>query len=166
MALNKPLQHGWRAQTLAVRGGMRRSEFGETGEAIFATSGYVYENAEQAEAAFQDRVDKFIYSRFSNPTVNMFQDRMALIEGADMGKATATGMSAVFASIACMVEAGDHIVASRALFGSCQYILSEVLPKYGVKTTFVDGTDLDQWEACIEAANQMCIPRNTLKPRS
>ena len=91
MAVNKPVQDSWRAQTLAVRGGTRRSEFGETGEAIFATSGYVYEYAEQAEDAFRDRVDRFIYSRFSNPTVDMFQDRMALIEGADMGKATATG---------------------------------------------------------------------------
>ncbi len=150
MAVNKPVQDSWRAQTLAVRGGTRRSEFGETGEAIFATSGYVYEYAEQAEDAFQDRVDRFIYSRFSNPTVDMFQDRMALIEGADRGKATATGMAAVFASMACMVEAGDHIVGSRALFGSCLYILTEILPKYGVETTIVDGTDLNQWEDALK----------------
>ena len=150
MAVNKPVQDSWRAQTLAVRGGTRRSEFGETGEAIFATSGYVYEYAEQAEDAFQDRVDRFIYSRFSNPTVDMFQNRMALIEGAEMGKATATGMSAVFASIACMVEAGDHVVGSRALFGSCLYILTEILPKYGVETTIVDGTDLNQWEDALK----------------
>lgn len=150
MAVNKPVQDSWRAQTLAVRGGTRRSEFGETGEAIFATSGYVYEYAEQAEDAFQDRVDRFIYSRFSNPTVDMFQDRMALIEGADRGKATATGMAAVFASMACMVEAGDHIVGSRALFGSCLYILTEILPKYGVETTIVDGTNLNQWEDALK----------------
>jgi len=150
MAVNKPVQDSWRAQTLAVRGGTRRSEFGETGEAIFATSGYVYEYAEQAEDAFQDRVDRFIYSRFSNPTVDIFQDRMALIEGADRGKATATGMAAVFASMACMVEAGDHVVGSRALFGSCLYILTEILPKYGVETTIVDGTDLNQWEDALK----------------
>jgi O-succinylhomoserine sulfhydrylase len=150
MAVNKPVQDSWRAQTLAVRGGTRRSEFGETGEAIFATSGYVYEYAEQAEDAFQDRVDRFIYSRFSNPTVDMFQDRMALIEGADRGKATATGMAAVFASMACMVEAGDHVVGSRALFGSCLYILTEILPKYGVETTIVDGTDLNEWEDALK----------------
>jgi O-succinylhomoserine sulfhydrylase len=150
MAINKPVQESWRAQTLAVRGGTRRSEFGETGEAIFATSGYVYEYAEQAEDAFKDRVDRFIYSRFSNPTVDMFQDRMALIEGADKGKATATGMAAVFASMACMVEAGDHIVGSRALFGSCLYVLTEILPKYGVETTIVDGTDLNQWEDALK----------------
>jgi O-succinylhomoserine sulfhydrylase len=150
MAINKPIQDRWRAQTLAVRGGTRRSEFGETGEAIFATSGYVYESAEQAEDAFKDRVDRFIYSRFSNPTVDMFQDRMALIEGADMGKATATGMAAVFASMASMVEAGDHVVGSRALFGSCLYILTEILPKYGVETTIVDGTDQNQWEDALK----------------
>ncbi len=150
MAINKPVQKSWRAQTLAVRGGTKRSEFGETSEAIFATSGYVYEYAEQAEDAFKDRVDRFIYSRFSNPTVDMFQERMALIEGAAVGKATATGMAAVFASMASMVESGDHVVGSRALFGSCLYILTEILPKYGVETTIVDGTDLNQWEDALK----------------
>jgi O-succinylhomoserine sulfhydrylase len=150
MTINKPVQESWRAQTLAVRGGTRRSEFGETSEAIFATSGYVYEYAEQAEDAFKDRVDRFIYSRFSNPTVDMLQDRMALIEGAAVGKATATGMAAVFASLASMVQAGDHVVGSRALFGSCLYILTEILPKWGVETTIVDGTDLNQWEDALK----------------
>jgi O-succinylhomoserine sulfhydrylase len=150
LAINKPVQDSWRAQTLAVRGGTKRSEFGETGEAIYATSGYVYEYAEQAEDAFKDRVDRFIYSRFSNPTVDMFQDRMALMEGAAVGKATATGMAAVFASMASMVQAGDHVVGSRALFGSCLYILTEILPKWGVETTIVDGTDLNQWEDALK----------------
>ena len=150
MAINKPVQDSWRAQTLAVRGGTKRSEFGETGEAIYATSGYVYEYAEQAEDAFKDRVDRFIYSRFSNPTVDMFQDRMSLMEGAAVGKATATGMAAVFASMASMVQAGDHVVGSRALFGSCLYILTEILPKWGVETTIVDGTDLNQWEDALK----------------
>ena len=150
MAINKPVQDSWRAQTLAVRGGTKRSEFGETSEAIYATSGYVYEFAEQAEDAFKDRVDRFIYSRFSNPTVDMFQDRMALMEGAAVGKATATGMAAVFASMASMVQAGDHVVGSRALFGSCLYILTEILPKWGVETTIVDGTDLNQWEDALK----------------
>ncbi len=150
MAINKPVQDSWRAQTLAVRGGTKRSEFGETGEAIYATSGYVYEYAEQAEDAFKDRVDRFIYSRFSNPTVDMFQDRMALMEGAAVGKATATGMAAVFASMVSMVQAGDHVVGSRALFGSCLYILTEILPKWGVETTIVDGTDLNQWEDALK----------------
>ena len=150
MAVNKPVQDSWRAQTLAVRGGTKRSEFGETSEAIYATSGYVYEYAEQAEDAFKDRVDRFIYSRFSNPTVDMFQDRLALMEGAAVGKATATGMAAVFASMASMVQAGDHVVGSRALFGSCLYILTEILPKWGVETTIVDGTDLNQWEDALK----------------
>ena len=164
MAVNKPIQDSWRAQTLAVRGGTRRSEFSETGEAIFATSGYVYEYAEQAEDAFRDRVDRFIYSRFSNPTVDMFQDRMALIEGAAMGKATATGMSAVFASMACMVEAGDHVVGSRALFGSCLYILTEILPKYGVETTIVDGTDLNQWEDALKRPTKCAFVETPSNP--
>ena len=150
MPVNKPVRESWRPQTLAVRGGTHRSEFGETSEAIFATSGYVYEFAEQAEDAFKDRNDRYIYSRFSNPTVDMFQERMALMEGAEVGKATATGMAAVFASIACMVEAGDHVVGSRALFGSCLYILTEILPKYGVETTIVDGTDIDQWQEALK----------------
>ena len=150
MPVNKPVRKSWRPQTLAVRGGTHRSEFGETSEAIFATSGYVYEFAEQAEDAFKDRNDRYIYSRFSNPTVDMFQERMALMEGAEVGKATATGMAAVFASIACMVEAGDHVVGSRALFGSCLYILTEILPKYGVETTIVDGTDIDQWQEALK----------------
>jgi O-succinylhomoserine sulfhydrylase len=150
MAVNKPVQDSWRAQTLAVRGGTKRSEFGETSEAIYATSGYVYEYAEQAEDAFKDRVDRFIYSRFSNPTVDMFQDRMALMEGAAVGKATATGMAAVFASMASMVQAGDHVVGSRALFGSCLYVLTEILPKWGIETTIVDGTDLNQWEDALK----------------
>ena len=150
MAVNKPVQDSWRAQTLAVRGGTKRSEFGETSEAIYATSGYVYEYAEQAEDAFKDRVDRFIYSRFSNPTVDMFQDRLALMEGAAVGKATATGMAAVFASMASMVQAGDHVVGSRALFGSCLYILTEILPKWGVETTIVDGTDLNRWEDALK----------------
>ena len=149
MAINKPIQDSWRPQTLAVRGGTRRSDFGETCEAIFATSGYVYEYAEQAEGAFKDEIDRFIYSRFSNPTVDMFQERMALIEGAESGRATATGMAAVFASMACMVETGDHVVASRALFGSCLFILTEILPRYGVETTLVDGNDLDQWRDAL-----------------
>jgi O-succinylhomoserine sulfhydrylase len=145
MNVDKETQQAWRLRTRLVRGGTRRSEFAETSEAIFATSGYVYDDAAQAEDAFKDRNDRFIYSRFSNPTVDMFQDRMCLLEGAPACRATATGMAAVFASMACMVKAGDHVVGSRAVFGSCLYILTEVLPRFGVETTIVDGTDLDQW---------------------
>ena len=140
----------WRQQTKMVRGGLRRSQFGETSEAIYATSGYVYNNAQEAEDAFKDRVERFMYSRFSNPTVDMFQDRMCLAEDAPACKATATGMAAVFASMACMVKAGDRVVGSRALFGSCLYILTEILPRYGIETIIVDGTDLDQWADALK----------------
>ncbi len=149
MSIDQATQRKWRPRTQMVRGGTRRSQFGETSEAIYATSGYVYEAAEEAEDAFKDRVDRFIYSRFSNPTVDMFQDRMCLIENAPACRATTTGMAAVFASMACMVKAGDHVVGSRALFGSCLYVLTEILPRYGVETTIVDGGDYDQWATAL-----------------
>ena len=150
MRNNKPLEGDWRAQTIAVRGGTNRSNFAETSEPIYLTSGFVYETAEEAEAAFNNENDRFIYSRFSNPTVDMFQDRIAQMEGADSGKATSTGMAAVFASIACLVETGDRVVASRALFGSCLYILTDILPRFGIQTTLVDGKDLNQWEDALK----------------
>lgn len=149
MKIDKDVQDSWRPRTQMVRGGLNRSEFGETSEAMFMTSGYVYEAAEQAEDAFKDRVDRFIYSRYSNPTVDMFQDRLCLIENAPACRATSTGMAAVFASMACMVKAGDHVVGSRAVFGSCLYILTEILPRYGVETTIVDGLDLNQWQEAL-----------------
>ena len=124
----------WRLATKLVQGGILRSPFGETCEAIYMTSGYVYGSAEEAEAAFANKKQRFIYSRFSNPTVQMFEDRMALLEGAEAARATATGMAAVFASLACQLRAGDRVVASDALFGSCQYVLAEILPRFGVET--------------------------------
>ena len=139
----------WRPQTQLVRGGTRRSSFDETSEAIFMTSGFVYDNAEQAEAAFKNEIDHFIYSRYGNPTNEMFQDRLCLLEGAEACRATASGMAAVFASLACMVKSGDRIVASRALFGSCQFILTEILPGYGIDVEIVDGADLTQWEKAL-----------------
>lgn len=139
----------WRRRTKAVRAGTRRSEFGETSEAIFLTSGYAYPNAEEAEARFKGKADGFIYSRFSNPTVGMFEDRIAELEGAERAMATATGMAAVNASLLCQVKTGDHVVASRALFGSCRYIIEEILPRFGVGITLVDGTDLDQWRDAV-----------------
>tara|TARA_B100000686_G_C16757336_1_gene956397 strand:- start:613 stop:1809 length:1197 start_codon:yes stop_codon:yes gene_type:complete len=150
MRNNKPFESDWRAQTIAVRGGTNRSNFAETSEPIYLTSGFVYETAEEAEAAFNNENDRFIYSRFSNPTVDMFQDRIAQMEGADSGKATSTGMAAVYASIACLVETGDRVVASRALFGSCLYILTDILPRFGIQTTLVDGKDLNQWEDALK----------------
>ncbi len=139
----------WRPRTRLVRGGQRRSPFGEVSEALYLTSGYAYDSAEQAEASFKDEVDHFIYSRFGNPTVEMFQDRMCLADGAAAGRATATGMAAVFAALACQVGAGDRVVGSNALFGSCLHVLTQILPRFGVETVIVDGTDLDQWQQAL-----------------
>jgi O-succinylhomoserine sulfhydrylase len=139
----------WRTATRLVRGGTRRSPFDETSEAIFLTSGYVYGSAEEAEAAFKGEQQRFVYSRFANPTVQMFEERMALLEEAQCCRATASGMAAVFASMACMLRAGDRVVAARALFGSCHYILSEVLPAFGIRTEFVDGRDAQAWEQAL-----------------
>jgi len=135
----------WRAKTKLVRGGLRRSDFDEMDEAIFMTSAYVYKTAAEAEAAFKGQHERFMYSRYGNPTVEMFQDRLCLLEGAEACRATASGMAAVFAALACQVRTGDRVVASRALFGSCLFILTDILPRYGVETVLVDGTDLDQW---------------------
>ena len=141
---------GWRPQTRLVRGGLTRSEFGETAEAIYLTSGYVYDDAEQAEARFKNKDPGYIYSRYGNPTVTMFEERMCLLEGAAASRAVASGMAAVNAALMCQVRAGDRVVASRALFGSCRYIIEELLPRYGVTTTLVDGPDLDQWRAALK----------------
>jgi O-succinylhomoserine sulfhydrylase len=138
-----------RPDTLAVRGGLARSDFDETAEALFLTSGFVYDSAEQAEAAFKDEIDKFIYSRYGNPTVAMFEERLRLLEGAEACFATASGMSAVFVALSALLGQGDRVVASRGLFGSCFVILDEILPRWGVETVFVDGPDLDQWRDAL-----------------
>lgn len=140
---------GLRPDTLAVRGGLTRSSFDETAEALFLTSGFVYDSAEQAEAAFKDEIEKFIYSRYGNPTVAMFEERLRLLEGAEACFATASGMSAVFVALAALLGQGDRVVSSRALFGSCFVILDEILPRWGVETVFVDGPDLEQWRAAL-----------------
>ncbi len=139
----------WRTQTKLVRGGLMRSEFEEMDEAIFMTSGYVYSSAAEAEDAFKNRIERFMYSRYANPTVEMFQERMCLLEGAEACRATASGMAAVFAALACQVKAGDRVVASRALFGSCVYILTDILPRWGIETVLVDGTDNDAWKKAL-----------------
>ncbi|MEO5834782.1 MAG: O-succinylhomoserine sulfhydrylase [Nakamurella sp.] len=138
-----------RPDTLAVRGGLHRSNFQETAEALYLTSGYVYETAASAEAAFKGEIDRFVYSRFGNPTVAAFQERLRLIEGTEACFATATGMAAVFNALAALLKAGDRVVAARSLFGSCFVILDEILPRWGVTTEFVDGSDLEQWEAAL-----------------
>jgi O-succinylhomoserine sulfhydrylase len=138
-----------RPDTLAVRGGLVRSAFDETSEGLFLTSGYVYSSAQEAEAAFKDEIDRFVYSRYGNPTVAMFQERMRLLEGAQACFATATGMSAVFVALAALLGKGDRVVSSRGLFGSCFVILDEILPRWGVETVFVDGSDLEQWRGAL-----------------
>ena len=139
----------WRPATRLVRGGTRRSGFDETAEAIFMTSGFVYASAAEAEAAFKGERDRFVYSRFANPTVQMFERRLALLEGAALCKATATGMAAVFTALACFLRAGDRLVASRALFGSCHYVVSEILPGFGIQTELVDGRDNAAWQRAL-----------------
>lgn len=140
----------WTKRTKAVHGGIRRSQYGEVAEAIFLTQGFVYDSAEAAEARFIEAgEDEFIYARYGNPTVRMFEERIAAIEGAEDAFATASGMAAVNGALVSMLKAGDHVVSARALFGSCLYILEEVLPRYGVEVTFVDGTDLAAWRAAV-----------------
>lgn len=149
---DKRQARGLRPRTQAVRGGLRRSDLSETAEALFLTSGYVYDSAEEAEKCFLPggSANRFVYSRYGNPTVAMFEERLRLIEGAEACKGTASGMAAVFAALMCQVRAGDRVVASRAVFGSCHYIVSELLPRYGVESVFVDGRDLEQWKAALD----------------
>ena len=140
----------WDKRTKLVHSGARRSQYGEVAEAIYMTQGFVYPSAEAAEARFlQTGADEFIYARYGNPTVAVFEDRIAAIEGTEDAFATASGMAAVSGALTAMLRAGDHVVSSRALFGSCLYILEEVLTRYGVQVDFVDGTDLEQWRAAI-----------------
>lgn len=140
---------GMSAQTLAVRGGQARTAFAETSEALFLTSGFVYASAQEAEAAFSEDVEKFIYSRYGNPTVAMLEERLRLLEGSEDAYATASGMSAVFTALAALLAKGDRVVAARGLFGSCFVVLDEILPRWGVQTVFVDGPDLDQWREAL-----------------
>ncbi|WP_428668766.1 O-succinylhomoserine sulfhydrylase [Reyranella sp.] len=139
----------WKPQTRAVRAGQVRSNFDETSEALFLTSGYAYNSAEEAEATFKGESTHFQYSRFGNPTVSMFENRLAALEGAEACRATSTGMAAVFYSLLALLKTGDRIVAARQLFGSCHYIINELLPKYGIRGEFVDGGDLAQWEKAL-----------------
>ena len=136
-------------ETLSVRAGLARSGFGETGEAMYLSSGFTYDSAEQAEHAFKDEIDHFLYSRFANPTVAMFEQRLAALEGAQMCVATGSGMSAIFASVACMVSQGDRVVAAAAMFSSCYVVLNEFLPKWGVEVEFISGSDLKTWERAL-----------------
>lgn len=137
-------------QTDLVRGGLERSGWDETSEGLFLTSGFVYESAQEAEAAFAGEHERFIYSRYGNPTVRMFEERLRAVEGAEAVYATSSGMAAVFTSLIALLESGDRVVASRGLFGSCFVILDDLLPRWGIETEFVDGADLEAWERALE----------------
>lgn len=150
--------------TTLVHGGTLRSQFGETSEAIFMNSGFVYDTAEQAERRFKNEEDGFVYSRYANPTVAMFETRMAALEGAEAARATASGMGAVHAALMSQVRSGDHVVAARALFGSCRWIIEQLMPRYGVATTLVDGTDLDAWKEAIRPETKALFLESPTNP--
>ncbi|SCW60618.1 O-succinylhomoserine sulfhydrylase [Ancylobacter rudongensis] len=153
-----------RPETRLVQGGILRSPFGETAEALYLTQGYVYESAEQAEARFKGEDPGFIYTRYSNPTAAMFETRLALLEGAEVARGTASGMAAVTASLLCQLKAGDHVVAARALFGSCRYVIEELLPRFGIATTLVDGTDLAAWKAAVRPQTRVLFLESPTNP--
>ena len=154
----------WRERTHLIRSGIRRSQHMETCEAIYMTSGYVYRNAEEAEHAFANDGARFMYSRYANPTVDMFEERLRALDGAEACLATASGMAAVFASIACQARSGDRVVASRALFGSSLQILKQILPKWGIETVLVDGRDLDQWRAALKPGARAVLLESPSNP--
>ena len=159
------MSDSWKSRTRAVHAGSRRSQYGEVSEAIFLTQGFVYETAEHAEARFeQSGPDEFIYARYGNPTVAMFEDRIASLEGAEAAFATASGMAAVSGALMSMLRAGDHVVSSTALFGSCLYVLEEVLTRYGVEVTFVDGTDLEAWRAAVRPGTKAVFFESVSNP--
>jgi len=156
----------WNKKTNLVHAGNRRSQFNEVSEAIFLTQSFVYETAEDAEKRFASDVpnDDFIYTRYGNPTIAMFEDKIAAIEGAEAAFATASGMAAVNGALMSMLSAGDHVVAARALFGSCLYILENILPSFGVRVTFVDGTDINQWKKSISQETRVVFFESISNP--
>ncbi len=154
----------WRPQTRAVRGGQVRSNFDETSEALFLTSGYAYSSAEEAEATFKGESNHYQYSRFGNPTVTMFENRLAALEGAEACRSTSTGMSAVFFALLALLKSGDRIVAARQLFGSCHFIVTDLLPKYGIQSELVDGGDLAQWEKALSRPTQAVLFESPSNP--
>jgi O-succinylhomoserine sulfhydrylase len=158
-----PTAH-YRPETRLVHSGTIRSEFGETSEALFLTQGYVYDSAEQCEARFKGEDPGYIYSRYSNPTIAMFERRMIELEGAEAGRSTATGMAAVTTAMLAPLKAGDHVVAAKALFGSCRYVVEDLLPRYGIQSTLVDGLDLDQWRRAMRPNTKSCFLESPTNP--
>lgn len=164
MTRQPPRPEAWGPQTRMVRAGLDRSPHKETAEALYLNSGYVYDGFDEAVAAFDGSAPRYVYSRFANPTVNMFEQRLAAVEGAPVCRATATGMAAVHAALMCQVRAGDRVVAARALFGSCHWIVDQLLPRYGVETVFVDGEDLDQWRAALDRPTRAVLVESPSNP--
>ncbi len=159
------MSEDWSPRTRLVHGGARRSQYGETSEAIFLTQGFVYPDAETAEARFiASGPDEFIYARYGNPTVRMFEERMAQLEGAEDAFATASGMAAVHGALFSLLKTGDHVVAARALFGSCLFICETLLPRFGIEVSFVDGTDLDQWRAALRPDTRLVFLEIDVEP--
>jgi len=150
--------------TRLVHAGILRSQFGENSEALFLTQGFVYDSAESCEARFAGKEEGFVYSRYANPTVAMFESRMAALEGAEACRATASGMAAVTASLLCQLKAGDHVVAARALFGSCRWVIEELLPRYGVPCTLVNGTDLEEWKKAVRPETRVFFLESPTNP--
>jgi len=151
-------------ETRLVHGGTLRSSYGEMSEALFLTQGFVYDTAEQCEARFTGSDPGFLYSRFSNPTVAMFEQRMVELEGAEAARATATGMAAVTTAMLAPLRSGDHVVAAKALFGSCRYVVEDLLPRYGIASTLVDGHDLDQWQRAMRPNTRSCFLESPTNP--
>ncbi|KAA3513559.1 O-succinylhomoserine sulfhydrylase [Agrobacterium vitis] len=158
------MANNWRPATKLVHGGTLRSPYGETSEAIYLTQGFVYDSSEAAEARFKGETEGYIYARYGSPTNDMFEKRMCLLEGAEDARAMASGMAAVAASILCQVQAGDHIVAARALFGSCRWVIETLAPKYGVDFTLVDGRDLKNWEDAIRPNTKVFFLESPTNP--
>ena len=154
----------YRPETRLVHSGALRSQFGETSEALFLTQGFIYDTAEQCEARFKGEDPGFLYSRFSNPNISMFERRMIELEGAEAARATATGMAAVTTAILAPLKAGDHVVAAKAMFGSCRYVVEDLLPRYGIQSTLVDGLDLDQWRKAMRPNTRTCFLESPTNP--
>ena len=154
----------WRPATQMVRGGTVRSQFGETSEAIFLTSGYAYDSAEQAAARMSGDEEGFVYSRYANPTVRMLEDRLTLLEGAETCRVTASGMGAISSAMIAPLKQGDRVVAASALFGSCRFICANILPRYGVETEFVQGSDLEAWKKALSKPTKLVLIETPSNP--
>jgi O-succinylhomoserine sulfhydrylase len=160
---NSPAR-SYRPETRLIHSGVLRSQFNETSEALFLTQGFLYDTAEQCEARFKGEDPGFIYSRFSNPNISMFESRMCALEGAEAARATATGMAAVTTAILAPLRSGDHVVAAKAMFGSCRYVIEDLLPRYGISSTLVDGLDLDQWQKAMRPNTRTCFLESPTNP--